>query len=114
MIKIWKNSYVSTHHHTITDDLVSTLCNNHKDYIRKLRSYGFQNQFLSDIELLYNKGDDVRTYKKGNHRSYVEEGGLNVICPFCQSFVKIPKLSDIELEEYIGSLEPAYILDPTE
>ena len=52
-------TYVSTRHHTVTDDLVYTLCNNHKDYIRKLRSYGFQNQFLSDIELLYNRGKSI-------------------------------------------------------
>lgn len=52
-------TYVSTRRHTVTDDLVYTLCNNHKDYIRKLRSYGFQNQFLSDIELLYNRGKSI-------------------------------------------------------
>jgi len=52
-------TYISTRHHTITDDLVSTLCNNHENYIRKLRNYGFQNQFLSDIELLYNRGKSI-------------------------------------------------------
>ena len=52
-------TYVSTRHHTITDDLVYTLCNNSIDYIKKLRSYGFQNQFLNDIELLYNRGKSI-------------------------------------------------------
>lgn len=52
-------SYVSTRHHTITDDIVETLCNNPTNYIKKLRSYGFQNSFLSDIELLYNRGKSI-------------------------------------------------------
>lgn len=57
--KIDYKTYVSTRHHTITDDLVNTLCNNCKDYLKKLRSYGFQNQFLGDIELLYNRGKSI-------------------------------------------------------
>lgn len=52
-------TYVSTRHHTITNDIVDTLCNNPENYIKKLRSYGFKNEFLSDIELLYNRGKTI-------------------------------------------------------
>ena len=52
-------TYVSTRHHTITDDIVQTLCKNPNNYIKKLRSYGMQNEFLSDIELLYNRGKSI-------------------------------------------------------
>ena len=65
-------TYVSTRHHTITDDLVCTLCNNHKDYIKKLRSYGFQNQFLDDIELLYNRGKSICQMNNISFDSLVE------------------------------------------
>lgn len=52
-------TYVSTRHHTITDDIVNTLCSNPFKYINTLRKYGFQHEFLSDIELLYNRGKTI-------------------------------------------------------
>lgn len=52
-------SYVSTRHHTITDDIVNILCNNPFNYTKILKKYGFQHDFLSDIELLYNRGKTI-------------------------------------------------------
>ncbi len=52
-------TYVSTRYKGVTEDLINTLCSDPRHYFAMLKSHGFHNPFLTDIELLYHRGKTI-------------------------------------------------------
>jgi phosphoribosylformimino-5-aminoimidazole carboxamide ribonucleotide (ProFAR) isomerase len=57
--KIDFKTFRSTRHHTLSDIFISALKKSGVGYLKKLKRYGYQNQFVSDTDLLFNRGRTI-------------------------------------------------------
>lgn len=57
-------TYRSTRHHSIADTLVKSLSKSGDDYLKTLKSFGFNKHFISDDVILYFRGRSIANHYK--------------------------------------------------